>query len=428
MAFHGGRQQDKWQDFGAGFTMGVAMLPALVLVPLMLGEVGMDFAGAYTAAVLSSLVGTLVMGWLHLPIALIPSVAVGGYLVYLLGVSQGLSWQQLLGAGFAASILGVLLVLFPFGRRFKEAVPAVICQLIPGGIGVMLITMGLIQARILIRSPWTLSMLGNFQDPMAYLGLMGILLTLVMLAMQIRGALLYGFVITAILSLTEGFWVIPEAPFMLPEGLDKVVMQWTLVSGSEAEIIHMIVAVLTLLVVWGSMNWSCLRVLPAEVPNKGKSLPVIFAVGAAAAAGGSIPVSASPLSAVGRSCGGVAAGTAWGASLLFALALFCEPIMRSMADFPVMVVPVLVGAGFLLIQQMLAGFGSKPIAWRLPELGAAMGVLLVMPLSGSMAAGLGSSLVGYCLLRSAAGEGKKIPVPTWGLAAVFVFYFVYAAI
>ena len=48
MAFHGGRQQDKWQDFGAGFTMGAAMLPALVLVPLMLGEVGMDFAGAYT--------------------------------------------------------------------------------------------------------------------------------------------------------------------------------------------------------------------------------------------------------------------------------------------------------------------------------------------------------------------------------------------
>lgn len=428
MAFHGEKQQDKWQDFYAGFTMGAAMLPGLVLVPLLLREVGMDFAGAYTAAVLSSLLGTLVMGVMRLPMAVIPSVAVGGYLVYLVGVSQGLSWQQLLGIGFVASMLGVLLVLFPLGRRLKDAVPAVIRQLIPGGVGVMLITMGLIQARILIRSPWTLSMLGNFQDPMAYLGLMGILLTLVMLAMQIRRALLYGFVITAVLSLAEGFWVIPDAPCMLPEGLDKVVMQLTLVAGSEMEVIHMTAAVLTLLVVWGSMNWSFLQVLPEEVPDKGKSLPVFFAMGAAAAVGGSLPVSASPLSAVGSSCGGRAAGTAWGASLLFALALFCEPVIRSMADFPVMVVPVLVGAGFLLIQQMLAGFSRMPIEWHLPELGAAVGILLVMPLSGSMAAGLGSSIAGYCLLRSAAGEGKRIPLPAWGLTAMFVFYFVYAAL
>ena len=65
MTFHGEKQQYKWRDFAAGIIMGISMLPVFVLVPLMLREVGMDFAGAYTAAILAALLGTLVMGLVH---------------------------------------------------------------------------------------------------------------------------------------------------------------------------------------------------------------------------------------------------------------------------------------------------------------------------------------------------------------------------
>ena len=428
MTVHGGEQQDRWQDFGAGIVMGAAMIPVFVLVPLMLREVGMDFAGAYTAAILAALLGTLVMGVMHLPVAVMPSAALTSYLVYLVGISQGLSWQQLLGAGGAASVLGMLLSVPAIGRYFSGAVPSVIGRLIPGGIGVMLIVMGLIKSRILIRSPWTVSMLGNFQDPMAYLGLMGILLTLAMMAMQFRGALLWGFVLTAAVSLAEGFWAFPDAPFMLPEGLDKVAWQLNLLPGNEAETVNMAAAVLTLLVMWGSMNWSCLQVLPVEPPKKEKSLAAIFAVGGVSSLGGSLPVSLSPLSVVGSICGGRGFLTVIGTSLVLAAALFCEPVLRSMADFPVMIVPVLVGAGLMLIQRMLSEFDRNPVEWSLPELVAAVGVLLIMPLSGSMAAGLGSSVIGYCLLRGAAGESSRIPAVSWLLAVLFILYFVYAAL
>ncbi|MDD6133489.1 MAG: NCS2 family permease [Selenomonadaceae bacterium] len=428
MIFHGERQQDKWRDFAAGITMGISMLPVFVLVPLMLREVGMDFAGAYTAAILAALLGTLVMGLVHVPLAVMPSVAVSSYLVYLTGISQGLSWQQLLGAGFVASGVGLLFACLPVSRHCREAVPPVIGRLIPGGIGVMLITMGLIQSRILIRSPWNVSMLGNFQDPMAYLGLMGILLTLVMMAMQLRGALLFGFMLTTSVSYAEGFWALPDALFMLPEGLDKVAWQINLLPGNDSEAVKLAAVVLTLLVVWGSMNWAGLQILPSESQKKAKSLAAIFAVGGVSSLGGSIPVSLSPLSAVGSSCGGRGLLTVLGTSLLLAAALFCEPVLRSLADFPVMVVPVLVGAGFMLIQRMVSGFCHNPVEWRLPELAAAVSLLLVMPLSGSMAAGLGCAVIGYCLLRGAAGEGKKIPLASWILAALFILYFVYAAL
>lgn len=431
MTLHGEKQQEKWRDFAAGITMGTAMVPVFVLVPLMLREVGMDFAGAYTASVLAAIWGTLVMGLLRLPLALMPSVAMSSYLVYLVGISQGLSWQQLLGAGFAASAVGSFLSCLSVGRWLREAVPPVICRLIPGGIGVMLIITGLIQSRILIRSPWTVSMLGNFQDPMAYLGLMGILLTLIMMAMQFRGALLWGFAFMSVVSFAEGFWAVPDAPFMLPEGLDKVAGQLNLVAENDGEAVHLIAAVLTLLVIWGSMNWSALQVLPEELREsrkKAKSLTAIFAMGCVSSLGGSLPVSLSPVSAVGMSCGGRGFMTALGAAILLTAALFCEPALRSLADFPVMVVPVLVGAGFMLIQRMIREFQHHSVKWDLPELAAAASLLLIMPLSGSMAAGLGAAVIGYCLLHGVAGEGKQIPVASWLLAAMFVLYFVYAAL
>ena len=114
--------------------------------------------------------------------------------------------------------------------------------------------------------------------------------------------------------------------------------------------------------------------------------------------------------------------------MLLTAALFCEPALRSLADFPVMVVPVLVGAGFMLIQRMIREFQHHSVKWDLPELAAAASLLLIMPLSGSMAAGLGAAVIGYCLLHGVAGEGKQIPVASWLLAAMFVLYFVYAAL
>ena len=411
----------------AGLAMAGSALAGFIVVPSLLFQLGMDFAGAYTAYAVMAIAASLLMGWLRQPLMLLPSIAVSTYLVYLVGISQGLSWQQLLGACLAAAITGLLLCLSPLRRWFADAVPQEVRRLLPAGLGVMLILAGLTQGRIIVRSAWSVTMLGNFQDPLAYLGLTGIMVTMVMVALKLRGALFWGMVVTAVVALAEGFWVVPAAPFMQPAGWDQAAGQLTLLPGSEAALGHMLAAGVTLLIVLASMNWLAIEALVPPADGRCRLLPMTFALSAVGALAGCLPLVVSPLSAAGTvaRAGRLAA---WSAALLFLAALFCEPLLAAMADFPVMVVPVLVGTGLLLLQQTVQSLQQRPLAWDFSALGAAVCLLLLMPLANNITAGLGAAFISWCVLRGCERGWRVVPLASWGLAAVFAVYLAYAAI
>lgn len=422
------KQQEIGRELCAGVTAGGSALAGFLLVPLLLFQMGMDFAGAYAAFALASVAGTLLMGFLRLPLLLMPSAAISSSLVYIVGISQGLSWQQLLGISFAASLTGLLLFLSPWGKKAGDAVPAIVQKLMPAGLGVMLIMLGLTQGRIVIRSAWAVTMLGSFQDPLAYWGFAGILLTLAMLAMRIRGALLGGFVLTAVFALAEGFWVMPAEPFILPEGLEFTAGQLALTAATEKSLEQMAAAALSLFVMLACANWGCIRALSPAGKRIERPLAAVFCIGVLGALLGSLAPVAAPLSAAGTMSGGRGRWTSLGAAAVLFLALFCEPVVRSMADFPAMVVPVLTGTGLLLLQETAKNLRKEDFTGSLPELSAAVSLLLIMPLSGSITAGLGTAIVGWCFLTAAGGDGSRISQGSWILAACFVMYFVFAAI
>lgn len=422
------KQQEIWTDIQAGIAAGGASLAGFLIVPMLLQQLGMDFVGAYTAFAVMSIAGTLWMGIMRLPLLIMPSVAISGSMVYILGISQGFSWQQLLGISFAASFLGMLLFLGPWGQKVNHAVPGIIHRLIPAGLGVMLIMLGLTQGRIVIRSAWSVTMLGNFQDPLAYLGLTGILLTLGMLAMKVRGALLYGFVLTAGLAFTEGFWVMPTAPFLLPGGMNLTAGQLTLPAADGKSFWQMAVAVLTLLIMLSCMNWGGIRALCPDKKRIDRPLTAVFGVGVLSALLGSLAPVIAPASAVGVMSGARGRWASLGTVAVFIVALFCEPIVHAMADFPVMVVPVMVGTGLLLLQETVKNLCEEDFSWKLPEVSAATSLLLIMPLSGSVTAGLGAATVGWCFLTALDGRWKGVSGGTWILTVCFVIYFAFAVI
>lgn len=422
------KRQKMWTELCAGLTAGGSSLAGLLLVPMLLSQLGMDFAGAYTAFVLVSIMGTLLMAFLRLPLLLMPSAAISSSLVYLVGISQGISWQQLLGISFAAAGTGMLLFLSPWGQKVNAAVPEIIQRLMPAGLGVMLIMLGLSQGRIVIRSAWSVTMLGNFQDPLAYWGLVGILLTLVMLAMKVRNALLWGFVLTAACTLAEGFWAMPEAPFFQPAGLNFTAGQLTLAAVTEKSLGQMAAAGLSLFMMLSCVNLGCMQALLVDKKRMDRSLAAVFGVGVLGALLGSLAPRIAPLSAVGVMAGGRGRWTSLGAASVLLLALFCEPIVQSMAAFPAMIVPVLVGTGLLLLQETARKLGREIPVWQLPEMGAAIGLLMIMPLSGSISVGLGTAIVGWCFLTAAGGAWRKVPKGAWFLSFCFVIYFAFAAL
>ena len=219
------------QEIMAGLAAGFGMIPGLVVVPALLMRTGMDFTGAYTACVLVSIAATLLFGaWLRLPLAVSCSPALTGWLAYIVILSHGSSWQAALGASFFASA-GALLLATKFRGCLAETVPGHLQELLPAAVGLMLIFLGLMQGRLLLGAPIGMVMPGNLADPVAFYALTGIVLTLALLVWKKPFAIPLGMLLTAVFSFAEGFWVLPAAPFLLPEGLDKVALQLDLEKG-----------------------------------------------------------------------------------------------------------------------------------------------------------------------------------------------------
>lgn len=414
-------------DIFAGLSAAFALLPGLILIPSVLNEGGMNFKGAFTAYVIMSIAGTLVLVLFRLPFVAGTSLIMTYYLVYLGIVANGLTWNQLLGISLVVSLLGTVLCLVPWGRRFGELLPAPVRKSLPLGVGVMLIWLGFVQGHIILASPWSVTMLGNFQDPLAYLGLIGIVLTVGMLARGWKFSLLLGGVVTAIIALNEGFWAWPNEDWLDPEGLDKVAGFLDVWAVHDSQYPIMFMTGLTMLLFLMCVNVGTLSSSQEEKPKK--VMASLFALSAVGSFIGALPMTASPLSAFSANLAKHSRCAAGIAAILLLLALYMEPVLAAMADFPVMTVPVLVGGGIILIAQTLRVLSKEKQQWgQIESLLPALCVVLLMPLSMNVAAGIGTGILSYVLIQTAKGNGRQIPLGTWLTALLFACYFVYGTI
>ena len=413
------------RDIFAGMTMALASLPVFAAVSSMLQQAGMDFAGSFTASVLLSLVGTLWAAFKRYGVVLTPSLTVTGYLVFIAAISHGLGWQVILAISFLSSMLGLMLWQ---GRRWMGSYewPAVFLWGIKLALAVFLICMGLKMGRIVITSAWQVTMLGDASDPLMYWSMAGIVLTTAMLAGGLRSAMFAGMAVIGGITFAEGFWVIPTAPFFLPAGLEKVAGQLSFHVGNASSEVFFGVTVFSLLVMLSAIHWSTFAVLSQKgEPRDG--VRFLFALGTVGALCGVLPLVVSPVSSAGFDQNGRCAGLTAAAVLI--LALFCEPVIAAIADFPALVVPVLVGSGFYLLSASLK---SCPLAvnssgWQAEVLTVSVLVLL-LSLTGNFATALGSAAIGYALFMSMAGKARDVAGMVWLISGIFTVYYIYGSI
>ena len=404
--------------------MAGALLTSLVIIPNLLFQAGMDFMAAYTALCIASVAGTAWLAYCRLPYLAFPSVAVTGWLVYLVIISRGFSWQQVLGLSAIVSLLGLGLFLSKWGQRLLAGMPPVLSWAMKPAVGLLLILLGLTQGRIIVASPWSVTMLGDFQDPLAYLGTTGLVIGMALLVLKTRDVLAWSFLLTALLALAEGFWVLPEAPVILPEGMDKVIGQLSC-SGSavDAKPVEYIGTGLALLLVVNSQSVAMLNALGQKEKAHGlmAGLAGISFLGTFL---GSLPLSVSPLSAIAKtsSAGRIKAVLTCVSAL--AVLMFFEPVAAALAKFPVMAVPVLVLSGLFLCREAweeVPRLSGSAAQWE--EFLPAACVLVIMPLSWNIAAGLGAGLICWTVAMLLAGRGREVAWSSRVLSLCFLMYF-----
>ncbi len=414
-------------DILTGLNMVGVQLAGLVVVPSLLQQAGMPFAGAYTAYVLAAVAGTLLLGLWRLPMLAVTPAAIAAWLVYVRGLSAGLSWQQLLGVAAVLSLLGALLSLLVRRRNLAGLLPPPLRWGLSGGCSLLLVVLGLTQGRLLVAAPWagspTPMMLGDMQDPLAYLSLCGIVVTLALLFLRVSMALslFLGMLVTAVIALAEGFWALPAAPCMLPEGLDVTALQLTILPARDGDAVRMLgtgVALGLTLICW---NEGVLAATECRMRTRvSAGLGVVSTIGAFV---GSLPVALSPLSILaGQQKDSGTRRTALAAAALLLAALLFEPVLAALADFPAPAVPVLVVGGLLMLEHII-----RTTAASLPDRAgylAGMLTLLLIPLAGDFAVGLGAGCLTWSGSLILAGRGRELSWSMRGLTVLFLVYFI----
>lgn len=433
-----GRQQR------AVLSGALAALPAGLMAALaaeLAAEAGAYFPAVYALTLALCLAGTALLARRGLPLVLAPDLGTACWLIYLIVISHGVTLPLLYACLAAAAALVWLLLRCGAAGRALSAFPPCLRAALPLSLGLLLFLWGAEQGRLLLASPLHLVMLGDFADPLAYFTLLGLLVLLGLRALRLPplAAVLGAFLVTALLSLAEGFWIVPPAPFYLPEGLDRAAGLFlragegdvAALTGAAAAFPWLVVVLL--LTSWGTIAALFPRLgrgdgaasggVPAASEKAGLRgvLSVLAAVNVLAALAGVLPLMASRLSALaGREGARRPRAFACGACAVFALLLFAAPLARELVSFPAALALLALAAGLSLLRR-----ARLPRLRLVEERAAVLSLVLIVPLTYDIALGLSLSLIAYVLLRQLAR--RPVPLATRGLAALFVLLAVFAA-
>ncbi|MFC4389001.1 NCS2 family permease [Gracilibacillus marinus] len=413
------------QETVAGITTFLAMAYILFVNPSMLAAegTGMDAGAVFVATALAAAVGTLIMGLIaKYPIALAPGMGLNAFFAFTVVLGYGIPWETALAGVLVSGLIFIVLTFTGLREKVINAIPAQLKMAVGAGIGLFIAFIGFQNADIIVADPSTLVKLGDLTSGPTLLAILGIVVTVVLIGLGVKGGVFYGMVITAIVGMLFNLVPIPEriigeVPSLAPTfgaaftHLDQV---FTL---------QMLVVILTFLFVDFFDTAGTLVAVASKaglmkdnkLPRAGKAL---FADSAATVVGATLGTSTT--TSYVESTAGVAAGGRTGFTSvvtagLFLLAIFFSPLLG--------VVTSHVTAPALIIVGIMMASSLKDIEWDKFEVAVpAFLTIIVMPLGYSIATGIAVGFVFYPIMMAAKGRIKEINPIMWFLFIVFILY------
>ncbi|MCK9451033.1 MAG: NCS2 family permease [Bacteroidales bacterium] len=411
----------------AGITTFMTMAYILAVNPDILSVTGMDKGAVFTATALSALIATLVMAlYAKLPFALAPGMGLNAFFAFTVVLGMGHSWQFALTAVFLEGIVFILLTVFNIRELIVNAIPINIKYAISVGIGLFIAFIGLQSAGIIVSDPVNFVALGDLTDIAensgALVALLALVITGVLLAIKVKGALLYGILIGTIIGLPFGVTIVPASLELTPPSLSPIFMkfEWTQVFTMDMLLVvftflfvDMFDTVGTLIGVSAKAN---MLDIEGRVPRVKQAL-MADAVGTTVGAMlGTSAVTTYVESAAGVSEGGRTGLTALTTAVLFLLALFLSPLFLMVPGAATAPALILVGA---MMMTPIQNINFEDFTESIP----AFLTIIMMPLSYSIAEGILFGVLSFVILKMLTGKFKDISVVMIVLAVLFILKF-----
>ncbi len=406
----------------AGITTFLTMVYIVFVNPVILGAAGMDQGAVFVATCLAAAIGTLTMA-LHAnyPIALAPGMGLNAYFTYTVVLTQGFSWQQALGAVFCSGVLFVLLSISRAREHILEAFPPSLRLATSAGIGLFLGIIALVNAGIVVAHPTTLVTVGDLRHAPALLALAGFGLIVALNHRRVIGGTIIGIMVVSLIGLPLGLtryggivaWPPDPSATLFALDLHRVLEPASLVVIFSLLFVDVFDTAGTLI---GMAHRGGLLDQAGRLPRLRRALLADSSATVVGALIGTSNTTSYIESAAGVAAGGRTGLTSVVTAGLFLLTLFFSPLAG--------MVPAYATAAALLVVTCAMARGVAELDWSdTTESAPAMICALTMPLTYSIATGIGLGFISYVLIKLLAGRHRDLSPVVFAVALAFCLKF-----
>lgn len=409
----------------AGITTFLTMSYILAVNPSMFGLLeGMPAGAVFTTTALAAIIGTLAMSLLaKLPFGLAPGMGLNAFFVFSVCMGMGYTWQFALTAVFLEGIIFIILTLTNVREAIVNAIPKNLRYAIGGGIGLFIAFIGMQNAGIIVNDDATLVVLGDITSGSALLALIGLVITGVLYALNVKGAMLIGILVTTIIGIPMGITEF-KGVVSTPESIAPIFCQF---EWEHIFSLDMLVVVFTFLFIdmfdtVGTLVGVSTKAKMVDENGRIPNLKQAFMADAIATTAGAM-LGTSTTTTYVESAAGVAQGgrtglTAFSIACCFAIALFFSPLFLSVPGAATAPVLILVG---MLMMEPVRNIDFDDATEAIPSFIA----LIMMPLAYSISAGIMLGMIAYVIINMCCGKFKKLTPAMYILAVLFILKYIF---
>jgi AGZA family xanthine/uracil permease-like MFS transporter len=412
------------QEFIAGFTTFITMAYIIFVNPQMMAASGMDLGASFVGTCIAAAIACFAMGFYsNWPVGLAPGMGLNAFFTYTVVGEMGYSWEVALGAVFLAGILFVIISVTPLRQWMLNSIPMNLRIAMGAGVGLFVGFIGLKTGGIIVQNEATFLSLGNFKNLETLLATLGFLLILVLAVRRVIGAIIIGVLAVTVSGLLLGL-IQFNGIISSPPDLKPILLKLDILGAIDVAMISVIISFLfvnlfdtagTLLGVASRAN---LIGDSGKIVNLDKALKADSTASVAGSFLGCSPVTSYVESSAGVEAGGRTGLTAVIIGMFFLIAIFFSPIAS--------MVPSYATAGALVYVAILMLGGMERLDWSdNTELLPALIMIIMIPLTFSIANGIAIGFISYVVLKAAAKKAAEISTGAWFLFIIFVFKFIF---
>ncbi len=449
----------------AGFTTFFAMAYIIIVNPSMLSQTGMPWGAVFLATIISSVIGTLIMGlFANVPYAQAPGMGLNAFFVYTVCFGLGFTWQQALAMVFICGVVNIIITVTKIRKLIIKSIPVSLQNAIGGGIGIFIAYIGIKNANLIqftadpgkyVDAGGTIIADGSavpaivaMNTPAIWLFLIGLVLTIVLLVLKVKGAILISIVATTIIGIPMNLTVLGETTVGFVEAFQQLPTTFGAAFGSEgllslfSDVSKLPLVLMTIFAFSLSDTFDTIgtfigtgrktgifsaedqEALEKSSGFKSKMDRALCADSVATSIGAIFGTSNTTTyveSAAGIGAGGRTGLTSVVTALLFIVSIFLAPLVSAVPSAAT--APALIAVGIM----MLSAF--KEVQWEdLEEAIPAFFAGIFMALCYSISYGIAAGFVFYCIVKSVRGKAKEIHPILWVATGLFVLNFIVLAI